>query len=317
MVGYDEKKIELTAKEYAFAGANAGIITRFLTQPLDVLKIRFQLQVEPLTRSSRISKYKTLLQASSTILKEEGIKGLWRGHNSGQLLSITFGVVQFSTFETLTAYSEKLFSSHRSLNSHFICGTVAGTLATIVSFPFDVTRTRFVAQGNYKAYGMMWEGIVLMVKHEGPTALFKGLSPTLIQVAPQSGVTFVTHNLISRLIQNFSWLSKETEGGGLKISGNLIAGSVAGIFGKLSIYPLDVAKKRLQLQGFQENRRGFGENFTCQGLINCVFKTVKKEGFTALFKGLVPSIESKLQLLLPCISLSNDETCKLLTLIKH
>uniref|UniRef100_A0A023F057 Mitochondrial thiamine pyrophosphate carrier n=2 Tax=Triatoma infestans TaxID=30076 RepID=A0A023F057_TRIIF len=316
MVGYDEKKIELTAQEYAFAGAAAGIITRFLFQPLDVLKIRFQLQVEPLKRSSDISKYRTLLQASSTILKEEGIKGLWRGHNSGQLLSITYGVVQFSTFETLTEYSEKVFSSHRSLNSHFICGAVAGTLATIASFPFDVTRTRFVAQGNYQAYRKMWEGMVLIVTKEGPTALFKGLTPTLIQVAPQSGVTFLTHNVISRLIQNFSWVSKQSEGSELKVSGNLIAGSVSGLVAKVAVYPFDLAKKRLQLQGFQDARRGFGENFTCRGLINCLFRTMKNEGFTALFKGLVPSM-IKASVTTGMYFTVYDETCKILATVKH
>ncbi|KAK9502720.1 hypothetical protein O3M35_011434 [Rhynocoris fuscipes] len=315
MVGHDEKKTDLAAFEYGVAGAVAGIVTRFLTQPLDVLKIRFQLQVEPVRRSSAISKYKALLQATGTILKEEGVKGLWRGHNSGQLLSITYGIVQFSTFETLTQYSDKLFSSQRSLNSHFICGTIAGTVATIASFPFDVTRTRFIAQGNYKAYTMMIQGIKTMVIKEGPTALFKGLTPTLIQVAPQSGVIFITHNFVSRVIKDIPWLSESSDIGGLRLSGNLLAGSISGLVGKTAVYPLDLARKRLQLQGFQDARRGFGENFTCKGLINCLHLTLKNEGFTALFKGLVPSI-IKAAVTTGMHFTVYDEMCKLIASVK-
>jgi solute carrier family 25 thiamine pyrophosphate transporter 19 len=33
---------------------------------------------------------------------------------------------------------------------HFVCGGVAGTLATVLSFPSDVVRTRIVAQGEPK-----------------------------------------------------------------------------------------------------------------------------------------------------------------------
>lgn len=38
----NQKQYNLTSLEYGAAGAFSGIITRFLGQPLDVLKIRFQ-----------------------------------------------------------------------------------------------------------------------------------------------------------------------------------------------------------------------------------------------------------------------------------
>ena len=66
----------------AAAGAIAGAVARFVVGPLDVLKIRFQVQVEPILRRHQSqlssaeavsSKYTGLKQAAATILKEEGI----------------------------------------------------------------------------------------------------------------------------------------------------------------------------------------------------------------------------------------------------
>lgn len=66
----------------AIAGAFAGAAARFVVGPLDVLKIRFQVQIEPILRrqSSQTatldvigSKYTGLKQAFATVLREEGI----------------------------------------------------------------------------------------------------------------------------------------------------------------------------------------------------------------------------------------------------
>jgi solute carrier family 25 thiamine pyrophosphate transporter 19 len=47
MVGFDpEAKKKLTKGEYGTAGAVSGTVTRFLSQPLDVIKIRFQVNSE-------------------------------------------------------------------------------------------------------------------------------------------------------------------------------------------------------------------------------------------------------------------------------
>ena len=69
----------------------------------------------------------------------------------------------------------------------------------------------------------------------------------------------------------------------------MIAGSSAGVISKTIVYPFDLARKRLQIQGFEHGRKGFGKFFSCYGLIDCIVTTVKVEGFTGLFKGLVPS----------------------------
>lgn len=48
---------------------------------------------------------------------------------------------------------------------------------------------------------------------------------------------------------------------------------------KTAVYPLDLCKKRLQIQKFHLSRTTFGENFVCKGLIDCLKRTVKREGW--------------------------------------
>lgn len=71
---------------------------------------------------------------------------------------------------------------------------------------------------------------------------------------------------------------------------SLVAGCLAGLVAKTIVYPLDLARKRLQIQGFEHGRgAGFGEHFKCAGLAHCLGLTYNKEGLRGLFKGLGPS----------------------------
>lgn len=168
----------------ATAGAIAGCAARFVVGPLDVIKIRFQVQLEPIAKraagidaTSLTSKYTGLRQALKTIVQEEGIRvqqkcsvcrfwhpvypsesytwtvqGLWRGTLPGQLLTVPYTAVQFVTLQQVRYLAHQSgISDHmggRSLS--FVSGAMAGAAATVASYPFDILRTTLAAQGEPK-----------------------------------------------------------------------------------------------------------------------------------------------------------------------
>ncbi|XP_029456402.1 mitochondrial thiamine pyrophosphate carrier isoform X2 [Rhinatrema bivittatum] len=96
MVGYDPglKHSALSTTDVAMAGSLSGLVTRAMTSPFDVIKIRFQLQIEQLSPQNPLAKYHGILQAAKLILKEEGLPSFWKGHIPAQLMSVGFGAVQ-------------------------------------------------------------------------------------------------------------------------------------------------------------------------------------------------------------------------------
>lgn len=68
---------ELSAYEHSEAGLISGVATRALIHPLDLLKIRFQLQEEPL-RGARRGKYTGIAHAIGVIWREEGALAFWK-----------------------------------------------------------------------------------------------------------------------------------------------------------------------------------------------------------------------------------------------
>lgn len=84
----------MAIQDEMIAGACAGAIGRMITAPFDVLKIRYQLQFT----SGAETKYTSIFQAFRTIIKEEGIGGLWKGNLSATYLWISYSLVQFGLY---------------------------------------------------------------------------------------------------------------------------------------------------------------------------------------------------------------------------
>lgn len=282
----------------ASAGAASGFITRFITQPFDVLKIRFQLQVEPVREHTPLitngakqmppsSKYTSMLQASRLIYKEEGIYGFWKGHNAGQLLTITYTIFQFWSYEqiNLKLRHNEYLHEHKNLRK-FLSGGLAGCVGTTISMPFDVIRTRVIGQDPHLKDTSIFKLVPSIIQKEGFYGIFRGLGTTLIQIAPLIGFNFMFYHQLNDFYKSVVSPDHHQP----PVIWGLVNGCMAGVISKVVVYPLDFIKKRLQLQGFQESRKTFGRNQKCSNIKECVRVTLKEEGVMGFYKGMYPTL---------------------------
>ena len=68
---------------------------------------------------------------------------------------------------------------------------------------------------------------------------------------------------------------------------HLSAGSMAGFVATVGALPIDVIKTRMMNQKILKD--GSSKETAYKGSIDCFMKTIRNEGFTALYKGFLPS----------------------------
>eukprot|EP00117_Sycon_ciliatum_P014595 scpid58251/ scgid4761/ Mitochondrial thiamine pyrophosphate carrier; Solute carrier family 25 member 19 len=291
-----ERRDKLLRSDYAVAGAVSGVVTRALVSPLDLLKIRYQLQVSSAAADIR---YTGIVSSLVRVVKEEGVRGLWKGHVPAQLLSVTYGAVQFYAFEGMKT-SASHFGQGSSQGSpasasrpsttaatNFICGGLAGCCATLAAHPLDVMRTRLVAQCSrrIRVYTSLHQGVLHVWRNEGALAFYRGLSPTLLLVFPQTGLQFSIYHSLSSL-----WTQTLGERSVLGFPRSSVCGMAAGMLSKLAILPLDLMKKRLQVQGFEQAWSSVGQTRQYVGALDCARTVWLQEGILGFYKGTTPSL---------------------------
>ncbi|XP_040820041.1 mitochondrial uncoupling protein 3 isoform X2 [Ochotona curzoniae] len=145
------------------AGCTTGAMAVTCAQPTDVVKVRFQASVHLGSRSDR--KYNGTMDAYRTIAREEGLRGLWKD----------------------------------DFPCHFVSAFGAGFCATVVASPVDVVKTRYMNSppGQYLS---PLDCMLKMVAQEGPTAFYKGFTPSFLRLGSWNVMMFVTYEQLKRAL---------------------------------------------------------------------------------------------------------------------
>ncbi|KAI1907451.1 mitochondrial thiamine pyrophosphate transporter [Ophidiomyces ophidiicola] len=286
--GGEHLKDEGQRYQVVAAGATAGLVSRFCVAPLDVVKIRLQLQIhslsDPFSRQNiRGPTYKGTISTLRAIAREEGITGLWKGNIPAELLYIFYGGIQFTTYRTITQALHTLPLNYRLPQpvESFISGAGAGGLATFTTYPFDLLRTRFAAQGNNKVYLSLLSAVRTIHTCEGPRGFFRGVSAAVGQIVPYMGLFFAMYESfrepVSMLDLPFG-------------SGDAAAGVLASVFAKTGVFPLDLVRKRLQVQGPTRSRYIHQNIPEYSGVWRTMRTIVRDSGVRGLYRGLTVSL---------------------------
>ena len=195
-----------------------------------------------------------------SISREEGLAALWKGHLPAQVLSVTYGFVRcqllapfvqlitfhpsFAAFEAVVPLLGESDQSHaQKFLTHMVGGGIAGASGTLASAPGDVLRTRLVAQAE-PVYKSIWHAITQLWKEGGVPAFYKGALPAVMMTAPQAALQFAFYSLFTSLVPKVPLKDRSVS---ISIPESLSCGGLAGMASKSLLYPLDVAKKRLQV----------------------------------------------------------------------
>ncbi|KAF9976119.1 mitochondrial thiamine pyrophosphate transporter [Actinomortierella ambigua] len=257
----------LTKAETVLCGSTAGVVSRFVVAPLDVVKIRLQMQthrkdlpailrrkqaaelehakiqstgssataaqrlasaekVASLTRQANI-KYKGMLSGMAVIVREEGIRGLWKGNMAAEYLYLTYGGIQFLVYQQTKAFlarTAQASAKHAAANPNstpvklihaftntstvqsFISGATAGIVATACTYPFDLLRTRFAVQRDVRVYTGVVQAFQHIYRNDGVRGFYRGMSPSLIQVVPYMGIMFGSYDTLKKAAR---WMKKK------------------------------------------------------------------------------------------------------------
>lgn len=199
------------------------------------------------------------------------------------MLYITYGAVQFSTYKNTTAFFKALPASSRLPDAaeSFICGATAGGIATTATYPLDLLRTRFAAQGTERVYESLRASIRDIYSHEGIKGFFQGLNAGIAQIVPYMGLFFASYETLKIPLGDMS----------LPIgSGDALAGILASVASKTAVFPLDTIRKRLQVQGPTRLRYVHTNIPLYRGIEGTLKMILRREGARGLYRGLTVSL---------------------------
>ncbi|KAI9803885.1 MAG: hypothetical protein M1825_001765 [Sarcosagium campestre] len=209
------------------------------------------------------------------IARNEGVTTLWRGLSPTLVMAIPANVIYFTGYEWLRYnHSSPIASRIPDAYAPLAAGSLARVGAAAAISPIEMFRTRLQASsGNIgpsaaqahsgSVYTETLRGLRDMVRHQGYTSLWRGLSLTLWRDVPFSGLYWwgyeAVHNALTDARSGVSGSVMTLEGArqrshhrsleshAVTLTDSFISGAVSGAVAALVTTPFDVGKTRQQV----------------------------------------------------------------------
>lgn len=189
------------------AAALGNVVSSVVRVPPEVIKQRVQAGV-----------HGNMLEAVSQIWSKERLGGFYTGYSTMVARDIPYAAIQFTVFEALKrrrsrlllqqqartgASEDERLSQSAQLLSNLWMGAVSGAIASVLTAPIDVVKTRVMTQAAAQngMYLGMRQTFARIWAEEGLVAFGRGLAPRVLYKVPASAVFLVCYEGMRRVLR--------------------------------------------------------------------------------------------------------------------
>ncbi|KAL7166138.1 hypothetical protein ACSBR2_036923 [Camellia fascicularis] len=248
------------------SGAVAGAVSRTAVAPLET--IRTHLMVGSSGHSST--------EVFHNIMKTDGWKGLFRGNFVNVIRVAPSKAIELFAYDTVNkTLSPKPGEQPKlPIPASLVAGACAGVSSTLVTYPLELLKTRLTIQRD--AYDGLFDAFIKILQEGGPGELYRGLTPSLIGVIPYAATNYFAYDTLRKAYRK---IFKQEKIGNIE---TLLIGSAAGAISSSATFPLEVARKHMQV-GAVSGRQVY------KNVLHALSSILEQEGIQGLYKGLGPS----------------------------
>ncbi|TVY73288.1 Calcium-binding mitochondrial carrier protein Aralar1, partial [Lachnellula suecica] len=176
------------------AGGTAGACQVIFTNPLEIVKIRLQVQGEVAKSATNVPR-----RSAMWIVKNLGLIGLYKGASACLLRDVPFSAIYFPTYNHLKRdYFGESQTKKLGILQLLTAGAIAGMPAAYLTTPCDVIKTRLQveARKGESSYTSLRHCARTIFAEEGFKAFFKGGPARVLRSSPQFGFTLAAYEAL-------------------------------------------------------------------------------------------------------------------------
>ncbi|KAK8877115.1 Mitochondrial carrier protein RIM2 [Apiospora arundinis] len=302
------------------AGGIGGMTAAVFTAPLDVLKTRlqsdfYQAQLRAAreaatataggghVRMTALRSMRYHLAETFQILRDvyrlEGWRALFKGLGPNLVGVIPARSINFYVYGTgKRAYSTWTGTDATNPWVHLAAAATAGIATSTATNPIWLVKTRLQLDKNdaarkgdvsRRAYRNSWDCIRQVLRNEGPTGFFKGMSASYLGVTESTLHWVLYENFKERLRHREARLVRSGRertwwDNTVSWTGNFFSAGASKAVAAILAYPHEVARTRLRQAPMADGKPKY------TGLVHCFKLVWKEEGFLGLYGGLTPHL---------------------------
>ena len=252
-------------------GGTSGIIAKTICAPLERVKIVLQ------TQAAAGTNYTGMLDAGSSIVRNQGIAGLWKANVINCMRYFPTTAMNFAFKERY----QQMFVPVRTKDNFgkwfggfLLAGGAAGATSLTVAYPLEFAYTRVAADVGNKQFKGLNDCLSQIYKKDGIRGLYRGYGPSVAGIVVYRACYFGFYDAGKEIFfedhgNNTSIIKKF----GLAIFVDISAACIA--------YPLDTIRRRLMMQSGRD--AASIQYTTSMGALRHILKN--EGGVMALYKG--------------------------------
>jgi solute carrier family 25, member 38 len=180
--------IKLSHNFNLLAGASARVVAGLIVMPLTVVKSQYE---------STLYNYKSVPDAFKSIYKRNGIKGLFSGFGTTTLRDVPYAGLYVVFYEQGKESFRPVFENAVAVN--LASSSSAGLLASVVTQPFDVIRTRVQVMPELNKNGLV--SAKRIWQESGFKGFFAGLTARIVRKTFSVAITWTLYEELLKIIK--------------------------------------------------------------------------------------------------------------------